>query len=105
VDRAAAGSDGANRADEELRAMNDDDLYGPKLTPPPLTAPIVRGTVAALVTVSVAVAGCGMAANPGAPTDSGNPGRMVVDAGITASDAGNPGANPGTAPLDGGSGP
>lgn len=92
--------------------MNDDDLHGPRLSPPPSTAPIVRGAAIALVTVALVVPGCGTQ-NPGAPPWDSGP--RVVDAGISigdsgnpgrpANDAGNPGANPGTAPLDGGSGP
>jgi hypothetical protein len=57
--------------------MNDDDLYGPKLTPPPQTSPIVRGAAVAVVTVSLAIGGC-----------SSTPGVPVADTGLYASDTG-----------------
>jgi hypothetical protein len=71
--------------------MNDDDLFGPKLTPPPSTAPIVRGAAVALVTVALATS-LGCTSNPGLPA--------TYDTGITFDAA--PGVD--TGPVDGGPG-
>ena len=88
--------------------MNDDDLYGPKLTPPPQTSPIVRGAAIAVVTVSLAVGGC--SSNPGTALlvdtgiyytpDSGP--DAGPDAAAPGVDAGPDAANPGLGVVDAG---
>jgi hypothetical protein len=87
-----------------------DDLYGPKLSPPPTSSPLVRG--AGIVLAAVALVGCNLPDPPGPSLDAANPGRTAIDGGRDA--ASNPGIadagvapdmghlNPGLPPLDAG---
>lgn len=102
--------------------MNDDDLLAPKLSPSPMSSPLVRAgaPLAAVVLVTGALVGCNPGEDPNVYRDGGadvgsvgvdggpvvfdagiqDTGPLVYDAGISPPDAASPGVRIDDAGVD-----